>query len=52
MKNRKIDQKKTKQVVIDAELHRRLKVKASAEKTSIKTLLEGALAELLEVPHD
>lgn len=47
--NREIDQKKTKQVLIDTELHRLVKMKAADEKTTIRTLVEGALAELLAV---
>lgn len=49
MKNREIDQKRTKQLVIDAGLHQSLKVKAATSGTSIKELVEGCLAELLEV---
>lgn len=49
MKNRLIDQKKTKQVVIDAGLHRLLKMKAADEGIHVKTLLEGYLADLLGV---
>lgn len=47
--SRQIDKNKTKQVRIDAELHRRLKIVAASENTTIKTLIEGALAELLAV---
>ena len=48
MKNRKIEKsKKLKQIAIDAEIHKELKVQSSKEKTSIKeyveSLLEGAL---------
>ncbi len=49
MQNRQIDTKKAKQVLIDTELHRLLKIKAAQEKTTIKALLEGVLAELLSV---
>lgn len=49
MQNRQIDTKTTKQVRIDAEIHRLLKIKAATEKTSLKELIEGVLAELLEV---
>lgn len=38
-----------KSVLIDAELHRLLKIKAATEKVSLKVLLEGVLAELLSV---
>lgn len=49
MRNRQIDRKTTKQVRIDAGLHRELKIKAATEKTTIKALIEGVLADLLEV---
>jgi hypothetical protein len=49
MKNRLIDQKKTKQVLIDAGLHRLLKMKAAAEGKTIRVLLDEYLAELLAV---
>lgn len=48
MQNRKIDQKLTKQIVIDAGLHKLLKVKASELSITIKTLLEGYIAEGLK----
>lgn len=47
--DRQIDKKKTKQVRIDADLHKRLKIRAATEKTTIKTIIEGFLAEVLEV---
>lgn len=50
--SRQIDKKLTKQVRIDSGLHHLLKVKAAAEKTTIKNLLEGCAAELLEVKND
>jgi len=44
------DQRSTKQIRIDAELHQKLlKVKAARARTSIKTLLEEYLADLLAV---
>ncbi len=49
MKKLQIDKKGTKQIRIDAGLHRLLKLKAAADGESIKTLLEGYLAELLAV---
>ncbi len=49
MENRKIDQKTTKQLVIDAGLHQRLKMMAAERSMTIKTLVEGCLAELLVV---
>lgn len=45
--SRQIDKKTTKQVRIDAELHRLLKIKAATEKTTIRTLVEEGLAEVL-----
>ena len=47
--SRQIDNKLTKQVRIDASLHQLLKIKAAKSGASIKTLLEGSLAELLAV---
>lgn len=52
MKSQQIDKKKTKQIRIDAELHKLLKIKAAAENTTLKTLVESALAELLEVKSE
>ncbi|MDD5147436.1 MAG: hypothetical protein PHV63_02715 [Candidatus Daviesbacteria bacterium] len=52
MKSRQSDKKKTKQVRIDAGLHKQLKIKAATENTRIKTLIEGCLADLLEVKND
>ena len=43
------DKNITKQVRIDAGLHTLLKLKATKQGTSIKTLLEGYLADLLGV---
>lgn len=51
-KSRQSDKKKTKQVRIDAGLHKRVKIKAANENTHIKTLIEGCLADLLEVNDD
>lgn len=45
----KVTKKKTMQVRIDAELVRRLKVLAADQETSIKSLVESALADVLEV---
>jgi hypothetical protein len=47
--SRQIDKKRTKQVRIDAGLHRLLKLKAIEEGITIKGLLEAYLADLLEV---
>ncbi|TSC85811.1 MAG: hypothetical protein G01um10147_1087 [Microgenomates group bacterium Gr01-1014_7] len=44
-----INKNPTTLVRIDAELHRLLKMKAAAEKTTIRSLIEGALADLLSV---
>lgn len=49
MKNRQVDKKTTKQVRIDIGLHELLKIRAATGNTTIKTLIEGCLAELLEV---
>lgn len=49
MQNRQIDKKLTKQVRIDSELHRLIKIKAAKSGETIKSLVEGALAELLSV---
>ncbi len=49
MENRQVDEKPTKQVRIDAGLHQLLKIKAATQKTTIKVLIEGALAELLSI---
>jgi len=49
MKNLQSDKKPTKQVRIDSGLHKLLKVKAAQSGESIRTLLEGALTELLAV---
>ncbi len=46
--SRKIDKNSTKQIRIDAGLHRLLKIKASEHSMSIKTLLEGYVAEGLK----
>lgn len=51
MKSRQVDKKSTKQVRIDSGLHQLLKIKAAREKTTIKGLVEGCLAELLSVDN-
>ena len=48
MKNPQSDKNSTKQIRIDAELHKLLKIKASELSMSIKTLLEGYIAEGLK----
>lgn len=49
MDNRKIDRKNTKQIVIETELHQRLKLMATKRSMTIKTLVEGVLAEFLAI---
>ena len=51
MTNRQVDKKSTKQVRIDAGLHQLLKLEATKRSISIKTLLEGCLAELLAIEN-
>ncbi len=52
MQNRQIDKKKTKHVRIDIGLHKLLKIKAAKSGMTIKTLLEGHLADLLAVAEE
>ncbi len=52
MKNLQSDKNLTKQIRIDAGLHQLLKVKAAKAGVSIKTLLEGYLADLLAVDEE
>lgn len=52
MQNRQIDNKSTKQIRIDAGIHQLLKIKAAESGISIKTLLEGYLADLLAIDTD
>ena len=52
MNNRKIDEKTTKQVAIDAGLHKLLKVRATEAGQSIREYLESILAEYLAVEED
>ncbi len=49
--NQQIDKKTTKQIRIDAGLHKLLKLKATTAGMSIKALLEGYLADLLAVDN-
>ncbi len=49
MKSQQVNQNKLKHIKIDPELHRLLKIKAAQEKTSIRTLVEGLLADLLGI---
>lgn len=48
MENPLIDRNLTKQVRIDAGMHQLLKIKAAKSRISIKTLLEGYVAEVLK----
>lgn len=45
------DKNSTKQVRIDSELHRLLKVKAAEQGETLKSLMEDALGELLAVDN-
>lgn len=47
--SKQINKNPTTLVRLDAELHRLLKIKAATEKTTIRTLIEGILADLLSV---
>jgi len=48
MENRQIDRKLTKQIRIDTGYHQLLKIKSAKAGTSIKTLLEGYIADILK----
>lgn len=50
--NRQIDKKKTKQVRIDASVHHLLKIKAAESGETLRSLIEGALTEVLAVETD
>ncbi len=52
MKSKQINKNHTTLVRIDTELHRLLKIKAATEKTTIRTLIEGILADILQVKSD
>lgn len=45
--SRQIDKKPTKQVRIDSGLHKLVKIEAAKAGETIRSLVEGALAELL-----
>jgi predicted HicB family RNase H-like nuclease len=50
MKNRKNEKyKKLKQIAIDEELHRELKIQAAKEKKTIKEFVENLLREILGI---
>lgn len=48
----KVDKNLTKQVRIDAGLHRLLKIESGKRDKSIKTLVEALLGDFLEVKDD
>lgn len=52
MTSLQIDKKTTKQIRINAGVHQLLKTKAAKSGVSIKTLLEGYLAEMLAVESE
>jgi len=47
--NRGIDQKPTKQILVDREIHKLLKIRACQQGETIKSLVEDALGELLAI---
>lgn len=52
MENRQIDNKTTKQIRIDAGLHRLLKLHATKTGKTIKQLVEECLTELFDFTKD
>ena len=52
MKNRQIDRQTTKQVRIDAGVHKLLKIDAAQRGESIREVLEGLLADYLGVKNN
>lgn len=46
---KQVNQRLTTHVRIDRGIHHLLKIKAATEKTTIRALLEGAAADVLEV---
>lgn len=52
MHNRLIDQKRVKQVLVDAGLHKMLKKYAADQGKTIKDVLEEVLGELLSVENE
>lgn len=48
MKSQLVNQNMTKHIKIDAGLHKLLKIKAAKSGMTIKTLLEGYVAEILK----
>lgn len=47
-KSQQVNKNPTKQVRIDTELHRLLKIQAARSRTSIRALVEQGLAEVLD----
>ena len=47
--SRQIDKKVTKQVRIDSGIHKLVKIKAARAGTTIRSLIEGALADILDI---
>jgi len=47
MENRQIDKKLFKQVLLENELHRQLKIRAAEQKNTIKTLIEVLVIDFL-----
>ncbi len=50
--NRKIDQKRVKQVVTDSGLHQIAKIKAAKSGTTIRSVIENVLAEILAIENN
>ena len=51
MKSKRVNTNYTTLVRIDRSVHELLKMKAEAEETTIRALIEGCLADILEVKH-
>ncbi len=45
MRNREIEEKKTKQIVIDIGYHQMIRILAAKRSMTIKTLVEGLIAD-------
>jgi predicted HicB family RNase H-like nuclease len=52
IKSKQVNTNKRSVVTIDPELHRKAKVLVASQKTTLKALVEGFLAEVLEVKND
>lgn len=48
MENRQIDKNKNKQILVDVNIHQKLKEEAVRRKISIKKLVESLIIEFLE----